>query len=62
MKLSGGNYGGYELIDDNIIVDGNALPITHGQNQNEFFIIDEIGQKWFYRIDDSISFIGINLE
>lgn len=62
MKLSGGNYGGYELIGDNIVVDGNTLPVTYGQNQNEFFVIDEIFQKWFYRTTDSIVFIGINLE
>lgn len=62
MKLNGGNYGGYELIGENIQLEEVLIPIIYFQNENEFFIVDEISQKWFYRITDSIVFIGINLE
>lgn len=60
MILSGGNYGGYLLKLNTIELDSITIPIQT-INEKDFFIIDNNGDKWFYRIDETINFIGINL-
>jgi hypothetical protein len=60
MILSGGEYGGYLLDVDTIKLDSVVIPIIY-VSEKQFFIIDNNEDKWFYRIDEVINFIGINL-
>lgn len=60
MELSGGNYGGYEFIDDSIKLDDKII-IVNFITDSEFYIIDNIGNKWSYNIGaEGINFSGIN--
>lgn len=62
MKLSGGNYGGYELMTNSIKLEDKTLIVTF-VNDLEFYIIDDNGSKWYYNInleEEKIIFSGVN--
>ena len=62
MELSGGYYGGYEYLGDQIQSGETILPANQTQITNEFYVIDDNGIRYFYRVDlDCIVFIGVNL-
>lgn len=62
MELTGGYFGGYHLVQNNVELDGNVLPITNTSNPDEFFVTDESNNNWFYRKNIEFAiFIGINL-
>ena len=59
MELSGGYYGGYEYLGNQIQLGDIVLSVNQTQNVDEFYILDDNNVKYFYRIDsDSIVFIG----
>ena len=61
MKLTGGNYGGYEIINNQIVLEDNTLEINQTNLENEFYILDDNQDKWFYLIGADIAiFSGIN--
>lgn len=53
MKLSGGKYGGFELLENTIELEGQSFPIVFGNNPSEFFVDDNLSEKLFYRIDET---------
>lgn len=62
MELTGGYFGGYYLNQNNIELNGITFPITNTPNPNEFFVSDDLNNKWYYRIDANFAiFIGMNI-
>lgn len=60
MELSGGYYGGYEYLGDQIQLGETTLPVNQTQVVDEFYVIDDNGIRYFYRVDlDCIVFIGV---
>lgn len=62
MELTGGYFGGYYLVQNNVELNGIIVPITNTPNPNEFFVTDELNNNnWYYRIEQEyIVFIGFN--
>ena len=51
MILTGGNYGNYILENDMIISEEQTSEITFNESKEEFYVIDDNGDKWNYRVD-----------
>lgn len=59
MKLTGGNYGGYNFLNNHIELENNILTIT--LIGDEFYVLDDNQDKWFYLIEgDMATFSGVN--
>ena len=55
MKLTGGFYGGYEKIDNQVVLGDEIKNINETNLENQFFIISDNEDKWFYIIDGDMA-------
>jgi hypothetical protein len=55
MKLTGGFFGGYEKIDNQVVLGDEIKNINLTNLENEFFVISDNEDKWFYIIDGDIA-------
>ena len=53
MKLTGGNYGDYTLENGSINLDTFSIQVIFSLD-NEFYITDDKGEKWNYRIEPDL--------